>query len=60
MLVDIESKNGNLLLNIPLKADGMPNAKEVQILEQFSRSMAINSECIYGTRPWTTYGEGPA
>jgi alpha-L-fucosidase len=60
MLVDIVSKNGNLLLNIPLKGDGMPDAKEVQILEQLSQWMAINSECIYGTRPWTTYGEGPA
>jgi alpha-L-fucosidase len=60
MLVDIVSKNGNLLLNIPLKGDGTPDAKEVQILEQLSAWMAINSECIYGTRPWTTYGEGPA
>ncbi len=60
MLVDIVSKNGNLLLNIPLKADGMPDAKEVQILEELSQWMEINSECIYGTRPWTTYGEGPA
>jgi len=60
MLVDIVSKNGNLLLNIPLKGDGTPDAKEVKILEQLAAWMAINSECIYGTRPWTTYGEGPA
>jgi alpha-L-fucosidase len=60
MLVDIVSKNGNLLLNIPLKGDGTPDAKEVQILEQLGAWMAINSECIYGTRPWTIFGEGPA
>ena len=22
--------------------------------------MAVNSECIYGTRPWAIYGEGPS
>jgi alpha-L-fucosidase len=60
MLVDIVSKNGNLLLNIPLKGDGTPDADEVKILERLGAWMAINSECIYGTRPWTTYGEGPA
>ena len=60
MLVDIVSKNGNLLLNIPLKGDGMPDAEEVKVLEQLGAWMAINSECLYGTRPWTTFGEGPA
>ena len=60
MLVDIVSKNGNLLLNIPLKGDGTLDAEEVKILEQLGAWMAINSECIYGTRPWTTYGEGPS
>ena len=60
MLVDIVSKNGNLLLNIPLKGDGTPDAEEIKVLEQLSAWMAINSECLYGTRPWTTFGEGPA
>jgi len=60
MLVDIVSKNGNLLLNIPLKGDGTPDAEEVKVLEQLGAWMAINSECLYGTRPWTTFGEGPA
>jgi alpha-L-fucosidase len=60
MLVDIVSKNGNLLLNIPIKGDGAIDAKEVAILEEIAAWMDINQESIFDTRPWITYGEGPA
>jgi len=59
LLVDIVSRNGNLMLNIPLPASGMPDADELVILEQISKWMAVNSEGIYSTRPWKIFGEGP-
>lgn len=58
MLVDIVSKNGNLMLNIPLPASGMPDPDELAVLDGITKWMAVNSEGIYGTRPWKQYGEG--
>jgi len=60
ILVDIVSKNGNLLLNIPVRGDGSIDDKEVAILEGIAAWMDVNKESIFGTRPWTTYGEGPS
>ena len=51
MLVDIVSRNGNLLLNFPLPNSGMPDDKELAILESITAWMAVNSEAIYATRP---------
>jgi alpha-L-fucosidase len=59
MLVDIVSKNGNLLLNVPPRADGTLDAEAVDILQKMGRWMDINGEAIYGTRPWVRFGEGP-
>jgi alpha-L-fucosidase len=59
MLVDVVSKNGNLLLNIPLRGDGTPDPTEIGIVKQIGHWMQINSESIYDTRPWVIYGEGP-
>lgn len=59
MLVDIVSKNGNLLLNIPVRGDGSIDDKELKVVEGITRWMDINSEGIYETRPWYIYGEGP-
>jgi alpha-L-fucosidase len=58
MLVDIVSKNGNLMLNIPLPASGMPDSDELAVLDGITKWMAVNSEGIYGTRPWKQFGEG--
>lgn len=60
MLADIVSKNGNLLLNIPVRGDGSIDEKEVKIVEEIGKWMKINSEAIYDTRPWKIYGEGPS
>ena len=60
MLTDIVSKNGNLLLNIPLRRDGSPDEKELKVLEDIGAWMDVNKECIFGTRPWVAFGEGPA
>jgi alpha-L-fucosidase len=58
MLVDIVSKNGNLMLNIPLPASGMPDPDELEVLDRITKWMAVNSAGIYGTRPWKRFGEG--
>ena len=58
-LVDIVSKNGNLLLNIPLRGDGTYDEKEDQILTDLEAWMTQNGESIFGTRPWVIFGEGP-
>jgi alpha-L-fucosidase len=58
MLVDIVSKNGNLMLNIPLPASGMPDPDELAVLDGITKWMAVNSEGIHGTRPWKQFGEG--
>lgn len=59
-LVDIVSKNGNLLLNIPVRGNGTIDDQEMAILEEVAAWMQVNSECIYDTRPWKVLGEGPA
>lgn len=59
LLVDIVSKNGNLLLSVPLHADGTFDEKEEKILNEFGAWMNINKEAIYDTRPWKVFGEGP-
>lgn len=60
MLADIVSKNGNLLLNIPVRGDGTIDDKEQGVLEGIAAWMDVNRECIFGTRPWKLFGEGPA
>jgi alpha-L-fucosidase len=60
MLVDIVSRNGNLLLNFPLPASGMLDPDEMSVLSNITKWMAVNSEGIYSTRPWKIYGDGPS
>jgi alpha-L-fucosidase len=59
MLADIVSKNGNLLMNVVLHADGSLPVQSDQLLTDLKNWMAANSEAIHGTRPWKIYGEGP-
>lgn len=59
LLVDIVSKNGNLLLSVPLRADGTFDEKEEKILNEFGEWININKEAIFDTRPWEVFGEGP-
>ncbi|MFL6306049.1 MAG: alpha-L-fucosidase [Candidatus Sulfotelmatobacter sp.] len=58
-LVDIVSKNGNLLLNIGPRSDGTIPEEVQQVLLDVGTWMAVNGDGIYGTRPWRIYGEGP-
>ncbi len=58
-LADIISKNGNLLMNIGPRADGTIPEGVQQVLRSVGGWLKINGEAVYGTRPWTVYGEGP-
>jgi alpha-L-fucosidase len=60
MLTDIVSKNGNLLLSIPIPGDGAIDSDEVKFLHGMAAWMTVNSEAIFDTRPWSIYGEGPS
>ncbi len=59
-LADIVAKNGNLLLSIPVRGDGTLDSDELTVVEGITHWMGINRECIFGTRPWKVFGEGPA
>ncbi len=56
-LIDIVSKNGNLLLNLPVRGDGSLDEAELEFLEELTRWMDVNGEGIYGTRPFKIFGE---
>jgi alpha-L-fucosidase len=58
-LVDIVSKNGSLLLNIGPRPDGTIPEPEERMLREIGAWLAANGEAIYGTRPFTVFGEGP-
>ncbi|REF37194.1 alpha-L-fucosidase [Thermasporomyces composti] len=60
ILVDVVAKNGNLLLNIPLRPDGTLDDECSFLLDQMARWMSICGEGIFGTRPFRVFGEGPS
>jgi alpha-L-fucosidase len=60
MLVDIVSKNGNLLLNVVQTPEGDLEPDVLNILDGIGNWTKDNGEAIYGSRPWKIYGEGPA
>jgi len=60
MLVDIVSKNGNLLINVVQRPDGSLDPEPEQILAEMAKWIAINGEAIYETRPWLIHGETSA
>ena len=60
MLVDIVSKNGNLLLNVVQTPEGDIEKDVMNILEEIAMWTPVNGEGIYGSRPWAIFGEGPS
>ncbi|MES2120779.1 MAG: alpha-L-fucosidase [Pseudomonadota bacterium] len=59
-LADVVSKNGNLLLSIPVRGDGTIDEKEEAIVDAIGAWNQRNGEAIFGSRPWRVFGEGPA
>ena len=55
MLIDIVSKNGNLL-SVPLRGSGVYSI--MAVVEGITAWMDVNKEAIYATRPWKVF-EGP-
>ena len=60
MLVDIVSKNGNLLINIVQTPEGDIEQDMIETLDAIGKWTSTNGEGIYGSRPWKIFGENPA
>lgn len=58
-LIDVVSKNGNLLLNVGPKADGSFAEEDLSILRDIGDWLAVNGEAVYQARPWRYASEGP-
>lgn len=59
ILIDIVSKNGLMLLNVPPNPDGSIPQEMKSMLLKMGAWLKVNGEGIYGTRPWKSFGEGP-
>jgi alpha-L-fucosidase len=61
LLVDIVSKNGNLLLNVGPKPDGSISDIQMDRLHRLGEWLGVNGEGIFDTRPWVraSGGSGP-
>jgi len=57
-LVDVVSKNGNLLINVGPTAEGVIPPIMQQTLRGVGEWLRVNGEAIYGTRPWETFKDG--
>ena len=55
-IMDVISKNGNLLISLGLKGDGSMQQCEVDLLKDMAKWTHTNGEAIYATRPWLAYG----
>jgi alpha-L-fucosidase len=58
-LIDTVSKNGQMLLSVNPLPNGKIEDEAKAVLKEMGKWLERNGESIYGTRPWTIYGEGP-
>ncbi|MEO7589269.1 MAG: alpha-L-fucosidase [Arachnia sp.] len=56
-LVDVVSKNGNLLINVGPRSDGSIPELQLAALEELGGWMEVNGDAVYGTRPWIRAGD---
>ncbi|WP_432510483.1 alpha-L-fucosidase [Kineococcus sp. SYSU DK001] len=59
-LVDVVSKNGNLLLSVPVRGDGTIDQDEQDVLTEVGEWVQAHGEAVFGTRPFQVAGEGPS
>jgi alpha-L-fucosidase len=52
LLVDIVSKNGNLLLNVGPRSNGTISEIQMDRLQKLGAWLNVNGEGIFGSRPW--------
>ncbi|BDZ38511.1 alpha-L-fucosidase [Microbacterium suwonense] len=57
MLIDVVSKNGNLLINVGPAADGTIPALQLRAMREMGAWLEQNGRAVYGTRPWIRFGE---
>ena len=57
-LCDVVSKNGNLMLSIPIREDGTHDEDELAILRDLAAWFRVNGAGIYDTLTWRIFGEG--
>ncbi len=58
MLVRCAGGDGNMLLNVGSRPDGMIDPQQANRLKDIGAWLEKNGESIYGMRPWLVYGEG--
>lgn len=58
-LIDVVSKNGNLLLNVGPKGDGSIPEEDTRILKEIGAWLKVNGESVYNSKPWRIPAEGP-
>jgi alpha-L-fucosidase len=58
-LCDVVSKNGCLLLSIPVRGDGTIDEEEHKIVESIAGWTGRYGEAIFASRPWRLSDEGP-
>ena len=57
-IIESICRDGCAAINIPMKPDGSIEPACEQMLEEVGRWMEVCGEAVYGSKAWTTYGEG--
>lgn len=57
-IIEAIARDGNVALNIPMRPDGSIEEACIRMLEEVGDWMQVNGEAVYGSRAWTTLGEG--
>ncbi|MCC5845695.1 MAG: alpha-L-fucosidase [Verrucomicrobia bacterium] len=58
LLIDVVSKNGVFLMNVPMSPRGRHDPLAVETLREIGDWMAVNGGAIRGSSPWTHFGRG--